>query len=153
MKNNARRELAGHVFDRTGRIIDGIIDNGRLVLMIGLVVSVAFMVNGLEKLAVNNSDVAEVPTATLETRPLPAAEDGAAIVRIQDRSDYRIKLHYQCAEDEFRDRNLDKCEQLSSDVADAVRDSVKDEIRRDSESHDDDTSLTPAIVATRTQQS
>ena len=121
--------------------------------MIGLVVSVAFRVNGLEKLAASRSDAAEAPTATLESQPLPAAEDGEAVVRIQDRSDYRIKLHYRCAEDEFRKQNLDRCEQLSSDVAEAVRDSVKDEIRRDSESRDDDTSLAPVIVAARTQQS
>ena len=36
MKKNARRKHGGYKYDRAGRIIDGLIDNGRLVLMISL---------------------------------------------------------------------------------------------------------------------
>jgi hypothetical protein len=83
----------------------------------------------------------------------PRATGHETVTRIQDRSDYRIKLHRQCAEDDFREHNLEKCERLAREVDDAVRDSVQDEIRRDSDSHDGDTSLAPVVVARRMQQS
>jgi hypothetical protein len=152
MQKNARRKTAGHVFDRAGLIIDGVIDNGRLLLMIGLVLSFSFMVSELSDLAASRDD--SVPAAATEPGEPQEAIPGsrnAAVTRIQDRSDYRIRMHVLCADEDFRNRNAKRCERLLRGVENAVRDATLDEVRKDSLSHDDDTSLTLPGVSSPTR--
>ena len=103
MKRIASREVAGHVFDRVGRVIDGIIDNGRLILMIMLFVSVGFMVRELADAA----DSAAHQAVPLErATQVKANSANPSDERVQARSEYRIWLHRECASDAFRQENL-----------------------------------------------
>ena len=110
MKRIASREVAGHVFDRVGRVIDGIIDNGRLILMIMLFVSVGFMVRELADAADSAAHQAVPLERATQVKANSAGAHGVSTndsdERVQARSEYRIWLHRECASDAFRQENL-----------------------------------------------
>jgi hypothetical protein len=106
MKRIASREVAGHVFDRVGRVIDGIIDNGRLILMIMLFVSVGFMVRELADAADSAAHQAVPLERATQVKANSVNPANPSDERVQARSEYRIWLHRECASDAFRQENL-----------------------------------------------
>jgi len=141
MKNNARRKHIGYKYDRFGRIIDGFIDNGRVLMMIALCLSVSFMVSELSNLKQPDQVQAPEPEKSLltdEFEPVaPAAEE--AVARHQKRSDYLVKQHLKCADPDFRSRNRSRCDALLKDVDDAVDDETKNALRNKTWSPDEGT--------------
>ena len=140
MTKSKKNRPASLVFDRPGRIIDGLINNGRLILMIGLCVSIAFMVRSLEDLAESKDRTADQenpsPVAQTAGSPEPANE---ASERIQHRSDNRIRMFRQCADAEFEAANEELCQQLAKEVDEAMRSHEEDELQKRQYSRDSGT--------------
>ncbi len=152
MSKHSRRAVSGHVYDRFGRIIEGLIDNGRLILIIGMFLSVGFMVRSLEDLAAAGDDKEagkDVPAlhAGDSTQMSPAEETRD---RVAHRSDFRIKLHRECADEDYRMRNRERCEQLDEEVEAAIENHLKDEGQKRDFIQDGDTrqqESAPVLIA------
>ena len=140
MTKNKHKRPASRVFDRPGRVIDGLINNGRLILMIGLVVSIAFMVRSLEDLTAKSDRTAhrESPSHVMQPAGSPDVAVGASD-RIQHRSDNRIRLFRQCADADFEAANKEMCRQLTNEVDEAMRSHEEDELRKRQYSRDSGT--------------
>jgi hypothetical protein len=156
MKNNARRKHIGYKYDRAGRIIDGLIDNGRLILMISLCLSVSYMVSELSNLTPPGTD--PIPLATESgdgenlTQPDAVVTDSSR--RIQERSDYRVELYTKCADRSYEEQHKAKCEGLHAQTDETIENDTKNKIKNKTWSPDEganyESDSQPSAVAIRT---
>ncbi len=156
MNRNARRKHGGYKYDRAGRIIDGLIDNGRLVLMIVFCLSVSFMTRALTDSASSVPD-ASPPVAENPVYEIPAQPDdesSESVARHRDRSEFRIKQFAECADKSYRELNADECEGLNEYVDEALKKYIEKTIKDTSGPNDGGTYLDhdslPIVVAIRT---
>jgi hypothetical protein len=156
MKNNARRKHVGYQYDRAGRIIDGLIDNGRLILMIVFCLAVGFMMRSFPDTAGQETGPSSIVAEAVESER-PAAPGTMAQEtdgRIQERSDYRVEMYAKCADKSYEDQNKSKCERLYEQTDDTLEDSLENEIKNKSWNPDEGTNYEsdsqPITLAIRT---
>jgi len=145
MNKNARRKHGGYKLDRAGRIIDGLIDNGRLILMISLCLSVSYIVSELSNLTPTRTDpirsVVDSANDNRVTQPNAVVTDPGR--RIQERSDYRVELYSKCADRSYAELHQAKCESLHAQTDEAIENDTKNKIRNKTWSPDEGSNLEP----------